>query len=735
MAPSAAQLALPIYASREAVLQAVRENQIVVVEAPTGSGKTTQLPQMLMDAGLAGERIIGVTQPRRVAAVTVARRVAEERNCRLGGEVGYAIRFDEQASSSTRIKYMTDGTLLRESLEDTRLSAYSIIILDEAHERSLNTDLLFGILKRLTTHKHRRKSLKLLITSATLEATKVSQYFGSCPVQSVSGRQYDVSVSHSLENHDNDYYQAAIDTAMQVHLNEAPGDILMFLTGQGEIMKAVKQLNNAVSSLPADADCDALLVMPLYAAMPPDMQARVFAPCPEGCRRLIVATNVAETSITVDGIVYVIDPGRVKQKSYSPQTGLDALSVVPISRVQAVQRAGRAGRTRPGKCFRLYTQHYFDHNMPNITVPEIQRTSLLSACLYLKSLSSDIDVISFDYLDPPQPEALEDALRQLFILDAIDSDGKVTPLGKEMARLPLDPCLARMLIAAANLSCLPEALTVAAMLSAESIFSENRGPEQIARMDVEQLGHASGITANGQQVLKQLMEDGPGDHVFLLRLYKAWQEAECSSNWCQAAGLNMRGMRFARDVEGQLEAAIESSRSTFFDRALQDGTIGRSKKRRRTGQNPELELRQAVLIGFASRLARRMLTHNGYKTLGERSILAQLHPVTARIAPDEDGLLPEWVVYHELLATSKNLLRKVCPVDATWVNYITPKITNADVSRLRGRHQLQHQQPGLTVAPMSSTDVEPSHAAAAQRSQAAVDAARARFLARKAVRR
>ncbi|KAK9868473.1 hypothetical protein WJX84_008357 [Apatococcus fuscideae] len=734
MPPGAGQLALPIYASHDAIIKAVRHHQIVVVEAPTGSGKTTQLPQMLLDAGLAGDRMIGVTQPRRVAAVTVARRVAEERDCRVGDEVGYAIRFDEHASSKTRIKYMTDGTLLRESLEDTRLSAYSVIILDEAHERSLNTDLLFGILKRLTTHKHRRKSLKLLITSATLEAAKVSAYFSGCPIQSISGRQYDVSVSHSLENHDNDYYQAAIDTAMQVHLHEAPGDILMFLTGQGEITKAVRQLNEAVSSLPADCECDALLVMPLYAAMPPDMQARIFAPCPEGCRRLIVATNVAETSITVSGIVYVIDPGRVKQKSYSPQTGLDALTVVPISRVQAVQRAGRAGRTQPGKCFRLYTQQYFDRDMPNITVPEIQRTSLLSACLYLKSLSNDIDVISFDYLDPPQPEALEDALRQLFILDAIDGQGEVTPLGSQMARLPLDPCLARMLIAAANLGCLPEALIVAAMLSADSIFAENRGPEQIARMDAQQLVQAGGITAAGQQLVKKLMEDGPGDHILLLRLYRAWQETGCNGNWCQAAGLNTRGMRFARDVEGQLEAAIENSNSTFFERALGDGSIGRAKKRRKTSHSSEIELRQAILIGFASRLAHRMPTHNGYKTLGERSVLAQLHPVTANIAADEDGLLPEWVVYHELIATSKNLLRKVCPVDATWVSFITPKIANADVNRLRGGHREQPSQGGRDIETVSVSAAEQAAAAVVPRPQAAVEAARARFLARKAGR-
>ncbi|KAK9808882.1 hypothetical protein WJX72_005695 [[Myrmecia] bisecta] len=525
---------LPVRVVAGKVLNTIRQHPVTVIIAETGSGKTTQISQILYEAGLGREGRIGVTQPRRVAAVSVARRVAEERGGRVGQEVGYAVRFEERVSTQTVIKYLTDGTLLRECLEDPELNQYSVIVLDEAHERSLNTDILFGLLKRLVYV--RAKPLKLVITSATLDGDKFSAYFNNCPVLNIPGRCFDVQIIHAAENHEQQYVQAAVDVALDIHVSQPPGDVLVFLAGQADIEKAVAALTEAVAGM-AEGQCGDVMILPIYAAMPLELQARVFAPGPAGCRRIIVATNIAETSVTVDGVTYVIDPGVVKQKRYNPQTGLDSLELVPISRVQAVQRAGRAGRTKPGKCFRLYTRKFFERDMQVLTVPEIQRTSLLTAVLYLKSLDLQVDVLAFDYVDPPEPAALEDALRQLYVLDAIDAGGCISPRGRQMVALPLDPSLARMLLAAAQLGCLPDALTVAAMLSAETLFVGGRGPEA-ASMQSDQAGKAGG-TREGRDELQALMAEGQGDHIMFLRLYQAWDQSGWSASWCKSMGVEL----------------------------------------------------------------------------------------------------------------------------------------------------------------------------------------------------
>ncbi|KDO81974.1 hypothetical protein CISIN_1g005291mg [Citrus sinensis] len=421
---------LPILQYEETIVETVEQNPVVVVIGETGSGKSTQLSQILHRHGYTKSGIIGVTQPRRVAAVSVARRVAQELGVRLGEEVGYAIRFEDRTSERTLIKYLTDGVLLREILSNPDLSPYSVIILDEAHERSLNTDILLGLVKRLVNL--RASKLKILITSATLDGEKVSKFFSNCPTLNVPGKLYPVEILHSKER-PTSYLESALKTAIDIHVREPEGDVLIFMTGQDDIEKLVSKLEDKIRSLDEGSCMDAV-ILPLHGSLPPEMQVRVFSPPPPNCRRFIVSTNIAETSLTVDGVVYVIDCGYVKQRQYNPSSGMYSLDVVQISKVQANQRVGRAGRTRPGKCYRLYPSTVYHDEFLDVTVPEIQRSSLAGSVLYLKSLDlSDINVLKFDFLDPPSSESLEDALKQLYLIDAIDENGSITSIGRTMA--------------------------------------------------------------------------------------------------------------------------------------------------------------------------------------------------------------------------------------------------------------------------------------------------------------
>ncbi|PHH68028.1 hypothetical protein CDD80_308 [Ophiocordyceps camponoti-rufipedis] len=335
---------LPVFVFRSQLIEAVKENQILIVVGETGSGKTTQLTQYLAEAGFTGKGgIIGCTQPRRVAAMSVAKRVAEEVGCKLGDAVGYTIRFEDCTSPATKIKYMTDGMLQREILMDPDMRRYSVIMLDEAHERTISTDVLFALLKKTLK---RRPDLKVIVTSATLDADKFSAYFNECPIFTIPGRTFPVEILYSKEP-ESDYLDAALVTVMQIHLTEPKGDILLFLTGQEEIDTACETLFDRMKALgPSVPD---LIILPVYSQLPTEMQSRIFEPAPAGSRKVVIATNIAETSITIDEIYYVVDPGFVKQNAYDPKLGMDSLVVTPVSQAQANQRAGRAGRTGPGK--------------------------------------------------------------------------------------------------------------------------------------------------------------------------------------------------------------------------------------------------------------------------------------------------------------------------------------------------------------------------------------------------
>ncbi|CAL0329725.1 unnamed protein product [Lupinus luteus] len=695
---------LPILQHEEKIIQTVNQNPVVVIIGETGSGKSTQLSQILHRHGYSNSGKIAVTQPRRVAAVSVARRVSQELGVHLGEEVGYAIRFEDRTSHDTRIKYLTDGVLLRESLADPELNDYSVVILDEAHERSLNTDILMGLMKRLV--KVRSSDFKVLITSATLDGNKVSKFFTDCPVLTIPGKLYPVEILYSKER-PSSYLESSLKTALDIHARQPEGDILIFMTGQDDIEKLVSKLEDKVRAL-EEGSCMDAIILPLHGSLPPELQVRVFSPPPPNCRRIIVATNIAETSLTVDGVVYVIDSGYVKQRQYNPSAGMYSLDVVQISKVQANQRAGRAGRTRPGKCYRLYPSRVYDDEFLDATVPEIQRSSLAGCVLYLKSLDlPDIDILKFDFLDPPSSESLQDALKQLYLIDAIDENGAITSIGQKMAELPLEPSLSRTLMEANNYGCISEALTVAAMLSAETALLSAPGRSKTERKrknPVTNLPDGSGL----------------GDHIQLLQIYECWDQTDYDIGWCKDNGLQVRGMLFVKDVRKQLSQIMQKIAKGPLDIRAN----GKGEEFRKGYRN----LRKALCTGYANQLAERKMHHNGYRILGFQAQVVQVHP-SSMLKADELGKFPDYVVYHELIATPRPYMRNVCSVEMRWVVPIINKLKTLDVYKLSGGVEHIEEETERNLPDLPKKDVEV--AASGDDRESRIQAARERFLARK----
>ena len=480
---------------------------MLIIEGETGSGKTTQIPQFLHEAGMtAGGLKIGCTQPRRVAAMSVAARVADEMGVKLGSQVGYSIRFEDCTSERTVIKYMTDGMLLREFLGEPDLSSYKVMIIDEAHERTLHTDILFGLIKDIARF---RPDLKLLISSATLDAEKFSEFFDNAPIFRIPGRRFPVNIYYTKAP-EADYIDACVVTVLQIHVTQPLGDILVFLTGQEEIETAQEILIER--SRKFGSKIAELLIVPIYANLPSDLQAKVFEKTPPGARKVVLATNIAETSLTIDNIIFVIDPGFSKQNSYNARTGMESLIVVPVSKASANQRAGRAGRVAAGKCFRLYTAWAYQHELEENPVPEIQRVNLGNVVLMLKSLGIN-DLIHFDFLDPPPHETLVLALEQLYALGALNHMGELTKLGRRMAEIPADPMMCKMLLASEKYKCSSEILSIAAMMSNNaSIFY--RPKDKIIHADTAR---------------KNFFLPG-GDHMTMLNVYN-----QVSSRWFSVA--------------------------------------------------------------------------------------------------------------------------------------------------------------------------------------------------------
>lgn len=619
---------LPIYQFREQIIQAVEDHQVLIIVGETGSGKTTQLPQYLHEAGYTKNGMkVGCTQPRRVAAMSVASRVAEEMGVKIGNEVGYSIRFEDSTSDKTLVKYMTDGMLLRELLTEPDLGQYSALMIDEAHERTVPTDIACGLLKDIAKA---RPDLKLLISSATMDAQKFQSYFDNAPIFNIPGRMYNVDI-HYTQQPEANYLAAAITTVFQIHVSQGPGDILVFFTGQEEIEAADQSLQETARKL--GNKIPEMIICPIYANLPSDLQAKIFEPTPPKARKVVLATNIAETSLTIDGIVYVIDPGFVKENVFNPRTGMESLVVTPCSRASANQRAGRAGRVGPGKCFRLYTKWAYYNELDESTTPEIQRTNLSSVILMLKSLGID-QLLEFDFMDPPPAETIIRALEQLYALGALNDRGELTKIGRQMAEFPTDPMLAKAILAADSHGCVEEVLSIVSMLGEGSALFFRPKDKKI---------HAD--SARNRFTVK----DG-GDHLTLLNVWNQWVDSDFSYVWAKENFLQQRSLTRARDVRDQLAKLCDRVEVTVTS----------------CGSSNSIPILKAITAGFFPNAARLQRGGDSYRTI-KTGQTVYLHPSSTLFEVN-----PRWVIYFELVLTSKEYMRSNMPLQAEWLVEVAP---------------------------------------------------------------
>ncbi|RMX64755.1 hypothetical protein DD238_006322 [Peronospora effusa] len=629
---------LPIYVHRSKIVSAVNGNQVVILVGETGSGKTTQIPQYIWESDQHHARI-AITQPRRVAAITVAQRVCEEVNRGpLGDTVGYCVRFDDTTSKNTRLKFMTDGMLVREALLSPTLERYSVVVLDEAHERTLQTDILFGIVKRAM---RKRKDLKVIVMSATLDVALFRRFFQdfSPSVIEVPGRMFQVDVFYTAKTQ-RDYLDSALVAVLQIHLDEKTnnGSILVFLTGQEDIETLETLLEEYARTLPADAL--KLMVCPIFAAMPREQQMKVFELAPAGVRKVILATNIAETSITINGVRYVVDTGLVKQRSFVASSGMEMLQTESVSKAQAWQRTGRAGREAAGICYRLFPEETFEQ-LPERAIPDIQRVSLEVVVLQLKCMGID-DVLGFDFIEKPLKTSLIKALEKLYALEALDNKGKLTTRGRQMAGLPVEPMYAVMLLKATELGCAEEALSVVAMLSVESIFYSPRDKK------------AEAAQSRARFIAYE------GDQITLLNVFNGYIQCGTKqrNKWCRDHYINHRAMTRVESVRLQLKGYLEKLKLSI------DSSF------------PDIDpLRKSIVAGFFLNTAMRSVAEGlgssktAYKTMCGRSEIVKVHPSSSLFMRNPP---PKWVVYNELVFTSKHYIRSVLVIKKEWLMELAP---------------------------------------------------------------
>ncbi|KAH8740432.1 hypothetical protein FG386_002944 [Cryptosporidium ryanae] len=658
---------LPVMKFREQIIESLEKHPVLIIVGETGSGKTTQIPQYLYEAGYSKNGTIVCTQPRRVAAMSVASRVAKEMKTKLGEKVGYVVRFEDCTTEDTRIKYMTDGILLREFLTEPDLKNYSCVLIDEAHERSLHTDILFALIKDVSRFRNSNdfkehnsnnegasnyltndhKPFRLIISSATLEAKKFSQYFDNAPIINIPGRRFPVKIYYTKSPEAN-FIDGTVLTVLQIHLSQIKrseeknslkkiipigGDILCFLPGQQEIEETQILLESRLSN--KDVDIPELIILPIYSSLPSDQQAKIFQTTPFGHRKVVLATNIAETALTVDNIGFVVDCGFCKQNSYNPKTGLESLITVPCSQAAANQRSGRAGRVRPGKCFRLYTKLSFQSEMEPSNVPEIQRCNLGNAVLIIKSLGID-DLLNFDFMDPPPPETLIKALELLYSLGALDDSGELTRIGRTMAELPLDPMHSKMVLSSEKYKVVNETTTIVSMLSiGNTVFIR---PKDKAKQ-------ADGI--------RKAFNVPGGDLLTLLNVYNQWKNNDYSSYWCYDNFLQVKSLKRARDIKDQIDSLLCDKLNIEI-----------------TSNPNEFDfIKKSIAAGFFSQSA-RMNKGGNYTTIKWRQNV-DIHPSSTLF-----NLKPLAVIYIELVLTSKEYMRNLTEIKPEILLEVAPHYYN-----------------------------------------------------------
>lgn len=618
---------LPVYQQRNRILEEIEKNQVIVVESPTGSGKTTQLPLILHHAGYSRDGIIGVTQPRRIAAVSVSDYIACQLGEKVPGTVGYKMRFEDQTNLETRIKIMTDGILLQELKTDPRLSAYSVIMVDEAHERSLNIDFILGLLKKILED---RPDFKVIISSATINAQIFSTYFNGCPTVHIETQMFPVQVVYDAPSHisTEDALQEKIeDIVLRTADSERSGDILIFLSGE-------KDIKDCMYRLGACRVQKKLHILPLYGRLSKEEQELVFDPPPKGKIKVVIATNIAETSVTIDGITTVVDSGLAKMNYYNPKTFTSSLIEGPISRASCNQRKGRAGRTQPGMCYRLYSKKEFDHR-ELFTLEEIYRTDLSEVVLRMADLGI-IDFENFDFISPPGRQGILGAIETLNLLNALDERRELTNIGAMMVRFPLIPRHARIIVEAIMRfhDVLEEVIIATAFLSTHTPFLLPAGDEMEAR-------HAH-----------HQFSDPAGDFVIYLNLYRSYlklRDSKQRENFCERSYLDLKVMNEIVNIKRQLEEIVS------VDMGIPVVSGGTTR-----------DYLCAVSVGLIQFVCERS-GRFGYRSLTADRI--QIHPGSVMFRES-----PPYIVAGEIVRTSRMFARSVSPLNRQWLSIISERL-------------------------------------------------------------